>query len=62
MRRLLVVGCLVAAASGIGAGTAGAVCDPDFRPLCLPPCITDLPERVVEAGGVPDPLIGACPR
>lgn len=39
MRRLL-VGALVAAASfgGLGTGTAVAVCDPDYRPLCLSDC------------------------
>lgn len=62
MRRLLTLTCLVVAASGLGTGTASAVCDPEFRPLCLSPCITELPERIVESGGVPDPIIGPCPR
>lgn len=41
MRRLLVAAVLAASVGSLGAGTANAVCDPDFRPLCLSPCLTD---------------------
>lgn len=39
------------------APSASAVCDPDFRPLCLPPCLTEVPDPH-------DPLghLGFCPR
>ena len=39
MRRLLLVGALIAASlGGLGAGNASAVCDPDYRPLCASDC------------------------
>lgn len=41
MRRLLVAAVIAASAGSLGAGTAHAVCDPDYRPLCLSPCLTD---------------------
>lgn len=40
MRRLLIAAVVTAAVGGIGAGTASAVCDPDYRPLCVSPCLT----------------------
>ncbi|HEX8003394.1 MAG TPA: hypothetical protein VF519_11940 [Mycobacteriales bacterium] len=59
MRRLLVGALLAASVGGLGAGTAVAVCDPKYRPLCLSDC----------PGGTPDIknptdtswLIRACP-
>lgn len=39
--RLLAVAVAAASLGTLGAGTASAVCDPDFRPLCLSPCLTD---------------------
>lgn len=41
MRRLLVAALVAASVGSFGAGTASAVCDPDFEPLCLSPCLTD---------------------
>lgn len=41
MRRLLVAAIVAASVGSLGAGTASAVCDPDFEPLCLSPCLTD---------------------
>lgn len=38
MRRLLVAAIIAASAGSLGAGTASAVCDPDYRPLCLSDC------------------------
>lgn len=39
--RLLVAALVAASVGTLGAGTASAVCDPDYRPLCLSPCLTD---------------------
>lgn len=44
MRRLVLVATLAAAVGGLGAGTASAVCDPDFEPLCVSSCWTQLPD------------------
>lgn len=41
MRRLLVAAMIAASVGSLGASTASAVCDPDFEPLCLSPCLTD---------------------
>lgn len=38
MRRLLVGAVLAASLGGLGGGTANAVCDPDYRPLCVSDC------------------------
>jgi hypothetical protein len=56
MRRLLVAALVAASAGTLGAGPASAVCDPDFEPLCLSPCLT----KPVDPS---NPLeIRACPR
>lgn len=44
MRRLVLVTVLAAAIGGVGAGTASAVCDPAFEPLCVNTCWTQLPD------------------
>lgn len=38
MRRLLLAAIVAASLGGLGAGSASAVCDPDYRPLCLSDC------------------------
>lgn len=55
--RTLLLAALVAVAFAALAPSASAVCDPDFRPLCVPPCVTEVPD-------VRDPLghLTACPR
>jgi hypothetical protein len=55
MRVLLAV--LVAVPLAALAPSASAVCDPGLRPLCVPPCVTEVPD-------VRDPLghLAACPR
>lgn len=58
MRRLLVAALVAASVGTLGAGTASAVCDPDYRPLCLSPCITDPiehrdPTELLAGGGCP---------
>jgi len=59
MRRTVLLAVLVAAAGGLGAGSAHAVCDPKYRPLCVSDCPGGLPD-------LHDPtdtswLIRACP-
>ena len=44
MRRLVLLTLVAAAVGGIGAGPAVAVCDPDYRPLCLNDCRTGTPD------------------
>lgn len=44
MRRLLLVAAIVAASAGSLAGTANAVCDPRFRPLCVNACLLEPPD------------------
>lgn len=60
MRRLLVGAVLAASVGGIGAGTAAASCDPEYRPLCRSDCPMGTPN-------VKDPtdlswLIRMCPH
>ena len=38
MRRLLVGAVIAASLGGLGTGSANAVCDPDYRPLCMSDC------------------------
>lgn len=59
MRRLLVGAVIAASVGGLGAGTASAVCDPRYRPLCLSGCPVGTPD-------IKDPtdlswLIRVCP-
>lgn len=56
MRKLLLAA-LVAVPFATLAPSASAVCDPDFRPLCVPPCLTEVPD-------VNDPTahLRFCPR
>ncbi len=43
MRRLLIGALVAASLGGLGGGTATAVCNPDYRPLCLSDCPTGTP-------------------
>ncbi|HWL36950.1 MAG TPA: hypothetical protein VNQ77_12220 [Frankiaceae bacterium] len=56
MRKLLLAA-LVAVPLAALAPNASAVCDPDFRPICVSECLTQVPD-------VRDPLghLQACPR
>ena len=58
MRRLVVAAAVAAAVTGsLGAGTASAYCDPDYRPACLNDCqVPDLRDPLSEY----HPL--ACPK
>ena len=56
MRKLLVAALVVVPFAAL-APSASAVCDPDLRPLCVPECLTQVPD-------VRDPLghLSPCPR
>jgi hypothetical protein len=59
MRRILVAAVVAAALGGLGAGSASAVCNPKYRPLCLSDCPGGLPD--VKDPTDPSWLIRACP-
>ena len=44
MRRTVLLALVVAAVGGIGAGSASAVCDPKYRPLCMSDCPGGMPD------------------
>ena len=57
MRRLLIAAVIATSIGSLGAGSASAVCNPDYRPLCLSSC----PPPTFDPHDPIGSLIVACP-